>query len=47
MLDEENGNTSVKIIDFGTSRPIDRNKDMTNAIGTVSYMSPGNSENFP
>jgi len=31
---------SVRIIDFGTSRIMDRDKLMTQAIGTVSYMSP-------
>jgi len=31
---------NVSIIDFGTSRVMDRDKLMTHAIGTVSYMSP-------
>jgi serine/threonine protein kinase len=36
-----NESNVVKIIDFGTSRVIDRGGMMTNAIGTVSYMAPG------
>ena len=37
LLDED----GVKIIDFGTSRIVDRNRNMTQAIGTVCYMAPG------
>jgi serine/threonine protein kinase len=39
LLDED----GAKIIDFGTSRVVDHNRNMTNAIGTVCYMAPGNS----
>ena len=40
MIDDSD-NSTAKIIDFGTSRIIERDKKMTQSIGTVSYMAPG------
>lgn len=40
LFDSEKKNANIKVIDFGTSRKLDKNKKMSKRLGTVSSLPP-------